>query len=768
MLKSKDARKLLITLLLISMLMLSAVFSAVPIMVHAEEGATSEAEISTDEGALSETACEEEDPVQIEYFYDGAWRTISGSPGPIVWTGPCDEPSFTVTMRARWHNPPDSDKVNWVNVKMVEKSGFGITFYPSTFTLYNEHPTHRTNLTQEFTVIVPVGGLGAGTYNARIYADVTDQGPGKTPNVAGTDGYFQFVKEVCLPPEATISGVKFHDLDADGERDTSEMGLEGWTIQLWKLDTDWSLVSNTTTGDAGDYIFTVTTAGKYRVTEVLKPGWKQTAPLAGNYTFEVVLGQTYSGKDFGNVELKADLSITKSGPKYAHVGDEITYTFKVTNHGPDAAKNVIVTDLLLGGVIYGPKDLASGASETFTVKYTVLDDDPDPLNNTATVISGTPDPDETNNEASWSVDILHPEIDVTKTADKTKAYAGETITYTIIVTNTGDCTLYCVNVTDTLLGSIWSGTLGVSENKTFTYTYTYTVKVGDPDPLVNTVTASGKDILGLIVTDKDTAEVDLIAKICGYKFYDANADGELDDGENGLEGWTIELWLNGKMIAWTTTGSDGSYCFDGLDAGEYTVKEVGQRYWKSTTPNNLTVDLSSGEISEGNNFGNTKLVTRTQGFWATHKDYTSSVWLSIPAGERVIGSKNMGDGNKDVEEMFGAFWSSISTTSNGARRSLLDQARMQLVQQLVAAMLNVKAFGDDDLGTGASLIAQGKAAFDTGTRAQILSIANQLAAFNQSGSTEPLPPSVIPGPADPTGAQKIANRKFWDTLNQQQ
>ena len=164
------------------------------------------------------------------------------------------------------------------------------------------------------------------------------------------------------------------------------------------------------------------------------------------------------------------------------------------------------------------------------------------------------------------------------------------------------------------------------------------------------------------------------------------------------------------------------------------------------------------------NTGRWKLVTRTQGFWSTHPEYAGEVWLSIPAEERVIGSKNMGDGLNDVEEMLGAFWSDIPKKSDGESRTLLDRARMQLVQQLVAAMLNVQAFGDDVWGSGAALIAAGKEAFVGEDRDEILRIAGELDAFNSSGDAEPLPPGVDPGPADPRGARERADVAFWDTL----
>ena len=41
----------------------------------------------------------------------------------------------------------------------------------------------------------------------------------------------------------------------------------------------------------------------------------------------------------------------------------------------------------------------------------------------------------------------------------------------------------------------------------------------------------------------------------------------------------------------------------------------------------------------------------------------------------------------------GGFWSNIAKTTTGAKRSALDQARMQLLQQLLAAELNASAFG---------------------------------------------------------------------------
>jgi hypothetical protein len=254
------------------------------------------------------TKCEdgEEDPIHI--YYGGS--VISAPPGPIVWTGPCTAESFTITVRIKWDSPPEPPKkdqddpskwVSWVTVQMVEVTSYGISFVPLGTTLYNPEQSFVTGPDYcDVVVTVPVAGLSAGTYAANIKVVITGQGPAQSPTVSGTNGYFQFVKTVCLQPAATISGVKFHDVNANGIRDVGEEGLEGWTIKLWKDDT---CVQTTTTSPAGDYIFTVTETGHYKVTEVLKSGWMQTAPTNGYYEFDVALGDTITDKDFGNIKL---------------------------------------------------------------------------------------------------------------------------------------------------------------------------------------------------------------------------------------------------------------------------------------------------------------------------------------------------------------------------------------------------------------------------------------------------------------------------------
>ncbi len=163
---------------------------------------------------------------------------------------------------------------------------------------------------------------------------------------------------------------------------------------------------------------------------------------------------------------------------------------------------------------------------------------------------------------------------------------------------------------------------------------------------------------------------------------------------------------------------------------------------------------------------------RTQGFWATHYEFTKTIWMAIPAADRILcGTRDLsqdgilestpfGSVPQSIRRMEGGFWSSISKKTTGLSRSPLDQARMQLIQQLFGAMLNVQAFGADP-GT---LIADAKAAYCGTNRVQILAMKDALAAFNESGEGVPLPPGVVPGSADPKKAQGVANKPFWNTL----
>ena len=79
---------------------------------------------------------------------------------------------------------------------------------------------------------------------------------------------------------AGISGMKFEDMNGNGQRDAGEPGLQGWTI-YFDHNGNGSLDSGerfAITDENGDYMFTGLLPGSYSVSEVMQSGWMQTSP----------------------------------------------------------------------------------------------------------------------------------------------------------------------------------------------------------------------------------------------------------------------------------------------------------------------------------------------------------------------------------------------------------------------------------------------------------------------------------------------------------
>ncbi|MBA3877352.1 MAG: hypothetical protein C0498_10505 [Anaerolinea sp.] len=166
------------------------------------------------------------------------------------------------------------------------------------------------------------------------------------------------------------------------------------------------------------------------------------------------------------------------------------------------------------------------------------------------------------------------------------------------------------------------------------------------------------------------------------------------------------------------------------------------------------------------------LTTRTQGFWATHLSLVQLVWSASPQTVGGITTDGMTNaemticptgspylvGPLTVEQVMGGFWSNIAKTSTGAKRIQIDQARMQLLQQLLASILNNQLFGSSPTGM---TIDQAKAAYCSGTIQQIKAAQSAMASFNESGDSGLFTPGASANPKD---AKAIADYVFWDVL----
>jgi uncharacterized repeat protein (TIGR01451 family) len=162
----------------------------------------------------------------------------------------------------------------------------------------------------------------------------------------------------------------------------------------------------------------------------------------------------------------ADVSIVKSvSDKTPALGDTITYTLAVHNNGPADARNVVVNDTAAAGIVLlsaTPSQgscsspaacqlglLSAGGSATITVTAKAAAEGS--AANTATVSTGTPDRDSSNNTSSETIDV-HPSADlrIVKTASVISVHEGQDFRYTLVVTNDGPSTARAATVTDSL------------------------------------------------------------------------------------------------------------------------------------------------------------------------------------------------------------------------------------------------------------------------------------------------------------------------------
>ena len=173
--------------------------------------------------------------------------------------------------------------------------------------------------------------------------------------------------------------------------------------------------------------------------------------------------------DTGTVVVQCpDISVQKTADAASvSAGDPIGFTITVTNAGPGAATDVTVTDTLptraglcwsiSAGSDPGLHDhggralvhfgtLAAEATRTVHISSPTTAQSCATINNTATADASNDDPV----SDAGTVVVQCPNISVDKTPDAASVSAGETIGFTITVTNAGPGVARRVTLTDTL------------------------------------------------------------------------------------------------------------------------------------------------------------------------------------------------------------------------------------------------------------------------------------------------------------------------------
>jgi uncharacterized repeat protein (TIGR01451 family) len=260
------------------------------------------------------------------------------------------------------------------------------------------------------------------------------------------------------------------------------------------------------------------TTGTYvkNITQADLPGpITNTATVTGTNT---IVSQTAVATDTATVVLTYTTAISlekTANVSSATLGDVITYTYQITNSGNVSLTNITLVDDKLGPISLPATSLLPGFPTSQSISYTIMQSDfPSPLTNTATVTGTDFAAAEVSDTDMATVTLVYtPSIQLVKTANVLTAAPGQMITYTYLITNTGNVTLTGIGLNDDKLGSITLGTTSLTPTIGTTGMATYTVQAGDIPAITNTATVTGDDILSQPVTDTKTLTVGVEAII---------------------------------------------------------------------------------------------------------------------------------------------------------------------------------------------------------------------------------------------------------------
>jgi uncharacterized repeat protein (TIGR01451 family) len=493
--------------------------------------------------------------------------------------------------------------------------------------------------TSSSLTIDTAGGAGAGDYRVLVI------GPCNPDGLASNTVHLAMLTTTVITTQPSNEAVHA------GDQASFEVAADGENLQYrWqKMDQNGQFV------DVNDDQNHISGSATSRLT--IDPAREDDV---GDYRVVVTgaCGQAISDPARLTVDQSADLSITKTGPASANAGEEIDYTLTVTNDGPSSVSDAVLSDVyssLLSDVKYSINGgaftgyisgsaitlptMTEGQSATVHIKGFIGSSVPDgtDLADTASVSSSIFDPDTDHNQASMTTVIRRrSDVAITASGQPDPVIAGTRVTYTLTVTNNGPSNAAGAVAAFTLQPGLLFDPSGSTTGCTYdpttnTVTFSFSGDLAVNDPRVITIAAlvPATTQVGSVLTNtacvEHTEGGDTVQKcaevkttveslsLSGWVWNDLDGDGQ-DDGaatEPGLSGWTVELKKksSGQAIATATTGQDGSYLFQGVVPGDYTLTEILKSGWLQTAPEegSHAVALTDSSV-DSLDFGNRNLV----------------------------------------------------------------------------------------------------------------------------------------------------------------
>jgi len=382
---------------------------------------------------------------------------------------------------------------------------------------------------------------------------------------------------------SSVSGQKWHDVDADGYRDEGEVGLSSWTIDLVDATTG-LVVATTVTADidlntdgaidpvteAGLYSFADLPAGDYELRELPQAGWVQSWVEPLDVSLRVYSGSTilYDLETFTYYPYWLEGSHTdfNRDPGLWKVNDDVYANgtldrYNMPQYTPGVDPNVywfIFEDTRTGDGYWQ----AAGDRDFDDIDVKVVED---PASG-ATEVTGY------HKDSGYNFRLVAP-----------------------------DGTVY--SESGSQIGPVSIDTFPLYGAHAWTFSL-----------------ANAQSIGGL-----DFSNFQGGGEVTGGHFSDTNANGVRDEGEVGLDGWTVEGVdpVSGRVVDSAVTASididgdgvidpaaeTGLYSLASMPAGTFDIRLVVPAGWVQTSPFGETypVTLAVGEAESGLDFAAAEL-----------------------------------------------------------------------------------------------------------------------------------------------------------------
>lgn len=325
------------------------------------------------------------------------------------------------------------------------------------------------------------------------------------------------------------------------------------------------------------------------------------------------------------------ITLSKTASKDTDViaGEVITYTYVAQNQGNITLDNVNVTDVHGGAGILGPitpasVTLAPGASQTFEAQYTVTQADVDAgtaIGNTAT-IQATPRRGGLNPvSADEEITPIAPTPSATlaKTASQDAGLSlGDTVTYTYLVTNTGNITLNNVSLSDDHggtqpLGAITPANISaIAPGTDGTFTAQYVITQADINTgaaITNTATLSATPARGALNGPITATEVVNVEAPTPLADLTKTASNDTNVSAGDVITYTYSVTNTGNVLLSNLSLTDnhsGTGALDAINPASVASLPVGQ-----TAVFTANYTVTQADVNAGTDISNTATLTAT-------------------------------------------------------------------------------------------------------------------------------------------------------------